>query len=494
MPDISSSGHDGRVSGSDASLDAVVVGAGPNGLAAAITLARQGLRVRVYEAADTPGGGTRSAELTLPGFIHDVCSTVAATARISPFLATLDLDRHGVEFAQTEIPVGHALDDRAVLLFRDIDATADGLGRDGTVYRRLMRPLVRDAAAGRLLPSILGPILRAPRHPVAMARFGVPALASSTGLGRLAFREDPARALLAGLSAHAMVPLRQPATASFGLVLGIAAHLVGWPVIRGGMQRFADALVAELESLGGEVVTGRRVTSLDELPGARATLFDLSPRDVARIAGDQLPARYRRALERFRYGPGVCKVDWALSEPIPWRSAELARAGTVHLGGALDEVEAAERSVHRGRLPERPFVLLVQATIADPLRAPAGRHTAWAYAHVPNGSPADISEHIEGQVERFAPGFRDIILGRAVRTAPAMEAYDANYVGGDINGGLQDLPQMIARPTLRRDPYVVPARGLYLCSSSTPPGGGVHGMSGHLAAMSALRREFGIDR
>lgn len=343
------------------------------------------------------------------------------------------------------------------------------------------------------MPAILGPLLRVPRHPIAMARFGIPALASTTLLTRLVFRDEPARALLAGLSAHGMVPLRQPTTASFGLVLGLAAHLVGWPVIRGGMQRLADALVAELESLGGEVVTGRRVTSLDDLPPARATLLDLSPRDVVRIAGDGLPARFRRALERFRYGPGVCKVDWALCEPIPWRSPELARAGTVHLGGALDEVEATERDVHRGHLPQRPFVLLVQASIADPSRAPAGRHTAWAYAHVPNGSPVDISDRIEAQIERFAPGFRDTILGRSVRTAPEMEAYNANYVGGDINGGLGGLPQIMARPTLRWDPYATPARGLYLCSSSTPPGGGVHGMSGHLAARSALRREFGIS-
>ncbi len=476
----------------DASVDAVVVGSGPNGLAAAITLARAGLSVRVYEAAATPGGGMRSAELTLPGFVHDVCSTVIATALVSPFMATVDFARHGVEYVQPELPVGHALDDRAVLLHRSIDATAEGLGRDGGAYRRLMGPLVRDAADGRLLPSVLGPVLRVPRHPIAMARFGVPALASTTGLARLAFRDAPTRALLAGLSAHAMVPLRGPATASFGLVLGLSAHLVGWPVVRGGMQRFADALVAELRSLGGEVITGHEVTSLGELPAARAVLLDLTPRQVAPIAGDRLPDRYRRALRRFRYGPGVCKVDWALSDPIPWRSAELALAGTVHLGGTIEEVEAAERAVHRGHHPERPFVLLVQATVADPSRAPEGRHTAWAYAHVPNGSPADISDQIEAQIDRFAPGFRDTILARSVRTAPELEAYDANYVGGDINGGLQDLPQLLARPTLRWDPYATPVKGLYMCSSSTPPGGGVHGMSGYHAARSALRREFGM--
>lgn len=480
------------VSASDTTLDAIVVGSGPNGLAAAITLARAGLRVRVYEAAETPGGGMRSAELTLPGFVHDVCSTVVATSLVSPFFETIDLAARGVEYVHPEVPAGHALDSGSVLLFRDLEATADALGRDGGAYRRLMEPIVRDAAAGRLLPWILGPLVRMPRHPVAMARFGIPALASTTAIARLAFREEPARALLAGLSAHAMVPLRQPATASVGLVLALAAHLVGWPVVRGGTQRFADALVAELRSLGGEVVTGARISSLEELPPSRATLLDLTARDVSAIAGDRLPPRYRRQLERFRYGPGVCKVDWALSDPIPWRSSALSGAGTVHIGGTLAELQVAQRQVHQGRIPEKPFVLLVQATIADASRAPAGQHTAWAYAHVPNGSAADISGLIEAQIERHAPGFQEIVMARSVRTAAEMESYNANYVGGDINSGLQNLPQMVARPTLGRNPYATPVRGLYLCSASTPPGGGLHGMSGHLAATSALDREFGI--
>ncbi len=467
-----------------------IVGSGPNGLAAAVTLARGGVRVRLFEAASTPGGGMRSAELTLPGFVHDVCATVVATALVSPFFATLDLAQLGVELVQPEVPVGHALDDRAVLLYRDVATTAEGLGRDAAAYRRLMGPLVRDAEAGRLMPSILGPVLRMPRHPLAMARFGLPAMMPATTLGRIAFRETPARALLAGLSAHAMVPLRQPATASFGLVLGMSAHQVGWPVVRGGTARLTDALVALVRSLGGEVITDSPIASLADLPPAGATLLGVTPRQVVAIVGDRLPARYRRSLERFRYGPGVCKVDWALSEPIPWRSTELAAAGTVHLGGAADELEASERAVHQGRIPDRPFVLLVQATVADPSRAPAGQHTAWAYVHVPHGSDSDVGELVEAQIERFAPGFRDVILGRAVRTAPELQAYNANYVGGDINGGLQDLPQLIARPTLSRDPYASPVRGLYLCSTSTPPGGGVHGMSGYLAAQSALRREF----
>jgi phytoene dehydrogenase-like protein len=480
------------VSSSSTTPDAIVVGAGPNGLAAAITLARAGLAVRVYEAADKAGGGLRSEALTLPGYLHDPCATVVATARISPFFDSIDLERHGVELAHPPVALGHPLADRAVLLHRDLEATVDGLGRDGASYRRLFGPMVRDAAAGRLLPALLRPLVQVPRHPLALMRFALPATLSATALSALLFREAPARALLGGLAAHAMVPLRQPTTAAYGLVLGLSAHYAGWPVVRGGSQRLADALVAELGSHGGEVVTGTTVTTLDELPRARAVLLDVSARSAAAIAGRRLPERYRRRLERFRYGPGVCKVDWALSEPIPWRQPELAGAGTVHLGGTLPELEAAEAAVHRGRNPEQPFVLLVQATAADPTRAPEGKHTAWAYAHVPNGSPADVSRHIEDQIERAAPGFREVVLARSVRTATDMEAYSANYVGGDINAGYGDLPGLLARPTFGLDPYAAPARGVYLCSSSTPPGGGVHGMAGHLAARSALRREFGL--
>lgn len=474
----------------DSQLDAVVVGSGPNGLAAAITLARAGLAVRVYEAAETAGGGIRSEALTLPGFVHDPCTTVVATTLASPFLGSLDLAARGVEVVHPEAPAGHTLDGgRAAILERSVEATADGLGGDGPAYRRLMGPLVRDAE--RILPWVLGRPFSFPRHPLALARFGIPALASSTLLGRL-FREDAAPALLGALSAHASNPLRQPATASFGLVLGLAAHTVGWPVVQGGSQRLADALVAELHDLGGEVVTGTEIASLDELPPARATLLDVTPRQLLRIGGDRLPDGYRRALERFRYGPGVCKVDYALDGPIPWTNEGLARAGTVHLGGTLAEIEAAERAVSRGRMPDRPFVIVVQATRFDPGRAPDGKHTAWAYAHVPHGYPGDASAELEAQLERFAPGFHERILAKAVRTAPQLEAYDPNYVGGDIGGGAQDLRQLFTRPVARWDPYSTPVRGLYLCSSSTPPGGGAHGMCGHLAAGSALRREFGI--
>lgn len=471
--------------------EAIVVGSGPNGLAAAITLAQAGVRVRVLEAADRPGGGTRSDELTLPGFVHDDCSTVLGTTVASPFFRELGLERLGVTFDHPAIPVAHALDGRrSVVLERSVEATAARLGRDGAAYRRLMGPLVGDA--DRLLPWVFGPVLRPPRHPIAQARFGLPGLAPVTGLTRAVFRDEPARALLGGLASHSMLPLGAIASASFGLVLGLVAHAVGWPVVRGGTERLTDALVAELRRLGGEVDTGVAVTSLRELPAARAVLLDVSPRAAAAIGGDRLPPRYRRTLERFRYGPGVFKVDWALDGPIPWRDAELAGAGTVHLGGTIGEVARSEREVHRGRIPERPFVLLVQASVADPTRAPAGRQTGWAYCHVPAGSRVDMTDRIEAQVERFAPGFHDRILARATRDAPAMEAYDANYVGGDINGGVQDIRQLLARPALRWDPYATPVRGLYLCSSATPPGGGVHGMSGHLAARSVLRREFGI--
>jgi phytoene dehydrogenase-like protein len=475
----------------DHALDAIVVGSGPNGLAAAITLARAGLAVRVYEGATTAGGGLRSAELTLPGFVHDPCATVVATALVSPFFRSLDLAALGVELAHPEVPAAHVLaPDRAVLLHRSVEETAVGLGRDGAAWRRLIGPLARDAE--RLMPWILGPVPRPTRHVVAAARFGPAALLPAAGLARLAFRDEPARALLGALAAHAIVPLESAGSAAFGLVLAASAHAVGWPVVRGGSQRLADALVGEVRRLGGEVVTSAPVAALAALPPARAVLLDVTPRQFAALAGDRAPASYARSLERFRYGPGVCKVDWALDGPIPWREPELARAGTVHLGGGLPQIAAGERSVAKGRLPRRPFVILVQATVMDPTRAPVGRHTAWAYCHVPHGSDADATGLIEAEIERAAPGFRDLVLARHVRTAAGHEAYNPNYVGGDIGGGLATLPQVIARPTLARDPYRTPLAGVYLCSSSTPPGGGVHGMAGVRAARSALSHEFGV--
>jgi phytoene dehydrogenase-like protein len=348
---------------------------------------------------------------------------------------------------------------------------------------------VRDA--DKILPFILGPTLRVPRHPLAVARFGLPAVWPATTLARRRFRDDPARALFAGLCSHSMVALDRPATASFGLVLAMTAHAFGWPVVRGGTQRLADALAAELRALGGEIVTGHPITTLDELPAARAILFDTTPRALVAIAGSALRGRYRRRLSGFRYGPGVVKVDWALDGPIPWRAEGANRAGTVHVGGTLAEIAAAEAEVARGGHPQRPFVIVVQASRFDPSRAPAGKHTGWAYAHVPNGSPVDISDRIEAQVERFAPGFRDLILARSVRGPADLERDNPNYIGGDINAGIEDFRQLFTRPVARLDPYSTPARGIYLCSSSTPPGGGVHGMCGVWAARSALRREFG---
>jgi phytoene dehydrogenase-like protein len=472
----------------DTPLDAIVVGAGPNGLAAAITLARAGRSVRVYEAAPTPGGGTRTMELTLPGFHHDMCSTILPLTIGSPFFATVDLSAHGVELIHPDVPVAHPLDGgRSAVLDRSVAVTGAGLGRDGPAWRRLFGPLVRDVA--RLGPEILRPVPHLPRHPLALARFGLPALRSAEGLARSRFEGDDARALFAGIAAHAMLPLDRPLTASFALVLATFAHAVGWPMVKGGAAVVADALSAELESAGGAIVTGHRVQTLTDLPAARVILFDVTPRQLLAIAGPRLPRHVRWMAERFRYGSGVFKMDWALDGPVPWAADGARRAATVHLGGTLDEIAAAEADVAAGRHPDRPYVLFVQYVPWDTTRAPDGKATAWAYCHVPPGSDVDMTGRIEAQVERFAPGFRDLILARAVNGPAAMEAHDANYVGGDINGGIQDIRQLIFRPWPSIDPYHV-GDGLYLCSSSTPPGGGVHGMSGMLAARSALRRDL----
>jgi len=467
-------------------LDAVVVGAGPNGLAAAIDLARAGRSVRILEAADQVGGGTRSAELTLPGFVHDPCASVHPLSLASPFIRSVDLARHGLEWIHPEAPIAHALaPGRSVVLERDLGAIDEALGRDADAWRRLYGPFVREA--DRLVPAILAPIIRPPRHPVLMARFGLPALLPATALARIAFREPAARALFAGMAAHSMLRLGQPLSASFGLVLGLLAHAVGWPIAKGGSGAIAAALEAEARSLGVEIETGHRVESLTELPEARAVLLDVTPRQVLAMASDRLPPRYRRQLEGYRYGPGVFKIDWALDGPIPWLDPGTTRAATVHLGGTYREIAASEDAVGRGRIPDRPFVLVVQPTIADPTRAPEGKHVAWAYCHVPNGSTVDMTAAIEDQVERFAPGFRDLVLARATKDGPAMEAYDGNYVGGDINGGIGDWRQLLFRPVVRWNPYTTPDPSLFLCSSSTPPGGGVHGMSGRLAAREAER-------
>ena len=466
--------------------DAVVVGAGPNGLAAAITLARAGRSVLVIEGRDTIGGGVRTEELTLPGFLHDTCSAIHPLGVASPFLRTVPLAEHGVEWIHSPAPLAHPLDDgTAVMLERSLDETASGLGVDGDAWRRLVGPFV--AAADELVEGTLaGP--RPPRHPVHMGRFGLKALRSASGLARGTFEGERARALFAGNAAHAMLPLEARATASFGLILAMLGHAVGWPLPRGGSQTLADALGEYFRSLGGEIETGRTVASLDELSGTSTVLLDVTPRQFLSLAGDRVSGRYRRALERYRYGPGVFKVDYALSGPVPWRAEECARAATVHLGGTLEEIAAAEAAVARGGIPERPYVLVAQQSLFDPGRAPAGKHTLWAYTHVPNGSTADALPALEAQLERFAPGFRDLVLERSVLGPAAMEARNPNYIGGDINGGSADLRQLFARPVARPNPYRTPLDGVYLCSSSTPPGGGVHGMCGHHAARAALRR------
>jgi phytoene dehydrogenase-like protein len=464
--------------------DAVVVGSGPNGLAAAITVARQGGKVLLIEGKDTLGGGMRSAEVTLPGFVHDICSAIHPLTAASPFFRTLPLASYGLDWIEPPAQVAQVLDGgEAVLAYKSVEQTAAGLGRDEGMYRRLFRWLTDKH--DDLFEDVLAPLPIPPHHPILLGFFGLNALLPASALAKLRFRGARARALFAGLACHSIMPLDLPATAAYGLMLGITAHAVGWVFPRGGAQRIADALAAYLRSLGGEIVTGQMVRSLDGLPPARATFLDITPRQLVQIAGDRLPPRYRRKLEGYRYGPGVFKMDFALSEPIPWANPNVAQSATVHIGGTLDEMAAGERAIWRGEHPERPFVLLAQHTLFDPSRAPAGKHTAWAYCHVPNGSSVEMSERIVAQIERFAPGFRDVVLAQSCRDATEIERYNPNYVGGDINGGVQDLRQLFTRPTLRLNPYSTPLKGVYLCSSATPPGGGVHGMAGYHAALSA---------
>jgi phytoene dehydrogenase-like protein len=466
--------------------DAVVVGSGPNGLAAAITLARQGRSVIVFEARDTIGGGCRSAELTLPGFVHDICSAIHPLGLGSPFFRTLSLERYGLEWIHPPAPLSHPLDDgTAMVLERSVEATGRTLGCDAEAYRKLMSPFVLNWE--KLVDGFLAPLRpQSLAHPFALAHFGLDAIRSARGLAESVFKGERARALFAGICAHSMMPLDHLITSGYGLTLGVLGHAIGWPMPRGGSQKIADAMAAYLRSLGGEIVTGTLVESLDALPSSRAILCDVTPRQLLHIAGSRLPGRYQRQLKRYRYGPGVFKVDFALDGPVPWKAEECRRTGTVHLGGTLPEIAAAESAVWKGEHPERPYVLVAQQSLFDPARAPEGKHTLWAYCHVPNGSTFDMTGRIESQIERFAPGFRDLILARHILNPVELEQYNPNYVGGDINGGVQDLWQFFTRPTIRPVPYTTPMKGLYICSSSTPPGGGVHGMCGYFAAQAAL--------
>lgn len=462
------------------------MGSGPNGLAAAVALAREGLSVQVWEAKETLGGGCRSQELTLPGFLHDVCAAVHPMGLSSPFFRSLPLAEHGLEWVHPPVPLAHPLDDgTAVLLEQDLAATAEGLGPDAGAWRRLLEPLA--AAWTKLAEDLLSPALHWVRHPAAYGRFGLLALRSARGLAESRFRGPRARALFAGIAAHGALPLEQAGTAAFGLALAAPGHALGWPLVRGGSQALADALASYLRSLGGAVRESSPVTRWEELPGSGPVLWDLTPRQLLSIGGRRFPPPYRRALGHFRYGPGAFKVDWALSEPIPWKAPECRRAATVHLGGTLEEIAASERAACRGRSHRKPYVILVQPTLFDATRAPAGRHIAWAYCHVPNGSPEDPVEQIEAQLERFAPGFRECVLARSTLGPREMEAHNPNYVGGDIGGGVQDLRQTFARPVARLRPYNTPVEGWYLCSASSPPGGGVHGMCGFHAARALLR-------
>jgi phytoene dehydrogenase-like protein len=469
--------------------DAIVVGSGPNGLAAAITLARAGCSVLVYEANATIGGGARSAELTLPGFVHDVCSAVHPLAAGSPFFKTLPLERFGLEWIEPEIPLAHPLDDgSASFLCKDIAVTAEQFDDDSGAYRRLMKPLARNWE--NLAIEFLQPILHWPQHPILLAHFGILALCPATLLAKFIFRDERARALFAGIAAHSFLPLEAPVSSAFALVLGLAGHAVGWPIPRGGSQQISNALAAYLRELGGKIELNHRVESLNDLPKSRTILLDVSVWEFLRIASQELPSRYRGRLESFRHGPGVFKIDYALSEAVPWKSEACRRAGTIHLGGGIDEIAAAERQVARANIPERPFVLVAQQSLFDATRAPAGQHTLWAYCHVPLGCNVDMSHRIESQIERFAPGFRDCILARHKMSAADLGRSNPNLTGGDINGGAANLMQLIARPILSANPYRTSLPGVYLCSASTPPGGGVHGMCGYHAARVALQDHF----
>ncbi|HWD87452.1 MAG TPA: NAD(P)/FAD-dependent oxidoreductase [Mucilaginibacter sp.] len=470
-------------------FDAIIVGSGPNGLAAAILLQQNGLSVLLIEGKDSIGGGMRSAELTLPGFTHDICSAIHPLGAGSPYFQTLPLAAHGLEYIYPEIAAAHPFDDgSAAILKQSIDGTANLLGGDAKAYKHLLKPIVRNWPG--MAADVLGP-LHFPKHPLDMAAFGLVALQPASSVAKR-FKTERAKGLFAGMAAHSMLPLNKVASAAAALVLMTNGHLKGWPLPKGGTQNLANALASYFVLLGGKIETNAHITSLEQLPSSHAVLFDITPRQLLQIAGHKFSDTYKCQLERYRYGMGVFKVDWALDAPIPFTAEECHRAGTVHIGNTFAEIAASERQNWGRYLPEKPFTLLSQQSLFDNTRAPQGKHTGWAYCHVPNGSTADRTEAIEKQIERFAPGFRERILARHTMNTVQMEEYNPNYIGGDINGGVIDLGQLFTRPALRWSPYCTSAKGLYICSASTPPGGGVHGMCGYYAAKRALKDVFEI--
>lgn len=465
----------------------MIVGAGPNGLAAAVEIARAGRSVLVLEAGDTIGGGSRTQELTLPGFRHDVCSAIHPMGAASPFFNSLPLADHGLEWVHPPVPLAHPLDDGpAVVVHRSLEETALDVAPDTAAYRKLFGSLVRNA--DKLGRGFLSPLLRPPKNPFAMAHFGWIAMHRAQSYLGSRFRGERAKAMLAGNAAHALQPLDRPMTMGFALIYNIFAHSVGWPMARGGSQAIVDALASYLTSVGGRIECGVNVKSYGDIPSARTVLFDTSPRQIVSIAGDELPSRYQAKLEKFKYGPAVFKIDWALSDPIPWKGEGAANAGCLHLGGTLEEIAASEAASAAGEHPEKPWTILAQQSLFDPTRAPSGKHTAWSYCHVPNGSTVDMTRIVEDQVERFAPGFRDTILARAVKTAADLETYNANYIGGDIASGMANLGQILGRPVMSPTPHKTPNPKIFICSQSSSPGPGVHGMPGYFAARAALKR------
>lgn len=469
-------------------FDAVVIGSGPNGLAAGITLAQKGLKVLIIEAKDKIGGGTRSAELTLPGFTHDVCSAIHPLGITSPFFEKLPLEQHGLKWLFSPAALAHPLyDGRVALLYKSIEETVKTLGQDADNYREIIEPIVEKW--DKLKSFFLGPFT-IPPHPFSTARFGFYGFQSATFFTNRYFKDERTKCLFSGMAAHSMLPLNKPLTAAFGLILATLGHAVGWPLPEGGTQKIADALQSYFMSLGGKIIAGHKVNSMKDIPSAKAILFDLTPKQILEITVDTFPQNYQKKLSDYRYGAGVFKIDWALNSPIPFKIKECGLAATVHISGTQQEIIDSEKSIWQERHSKSPLILLAQPSLFDKSRAPTGKHTAWAYCHVPHGGNMDMTEIIENKIERLAPGFKECILQRHTMNSIEMHNYNPNYVGGDINGGVQDLWQFYNRPVLKISPYSTPVKGIYICSSSTPPGGGVHGMCGYHAANQALKDIF----